>query len=411
MNGAADLSFAIVLRIFLPFAGGYLLSYLFRSVNAVIAPDLSQALQLDARELGLLTSVYFLGFALTQIPLGILLDRFGPRRVEAVLLVVAAIGALVFAGSADLGQLIAGRTLIGAGVSVCLMAAFKAFASWFPAERLPAINGSALAAGGVGAIAATAPLEAVLRLTDWRGVFVGLSIASLLAAAAVFFVVPDHPSRVLHGNLRAQLKQVAQVFSSGRFWRVASLPMLTQAIFMSVQSLWAGPWLRDVAGLSRTEAANHLLVLAIGMIAGYLILGNLGSRLAQHGIQPFTLAKSGMFIFMLVQLAIASGVTWASVPVFFLFGFFGTSGTLCYAILSQVFPAALAGRVNTALNLLVFVSSFLCQWAIGAVVNRWPVASGGYSMQGYQTAFGLLLALQLGTFLWLLFTEPRSAKQ
>jgi sugar phosphate permease len=135
LSGAADLPFAIVLRIFLPFAGGYLLSYLFRSVNAVIAPDLSQALQLDARELGLLTSVYFLGFALTQIPLGILLDRFGPRRVEAVLLVVAAIGALVFAGSADLGQLIAGRALIGVGVSVCLMAAFKAFASWFAAER------------------------------------------------------------------------------------------------------------------------------------------------------------------------------------------------------------------------------------------------------------------------------------
>jgi sugar phosphate permease len=406
-NPHLDLSFGMVLRIFLPFACGYSLSYLFRTVNAVIAPNLVQALNLNATDLGLLTSVYFLAFALTQIPLGILLDRFGPRRVEALLLLFAAAGALVFARSAEHSELVLGRALIGLGVSACLMAAFKAFVAWFPRERLPAINGTVLAAGGLGAIAASAPVEAALQLTDWRGLFLGLSAATFLVAAAIFLLVPDHPAHLVQPNLRTQLKEVVSVFRNPRFWQIALLSMLTQATFMSIQSLWAGPWLKDVAGLSRVEVANHLFVMAVGMITGYLFLGNLAPRLSRHGIHPVVLARSGMFVFMMVQLAITVGLTLTTQILFFLFGFFGTSGSLSYAILSQAFPTALAGRVNTALNLLVFASTFICQWGIGAVINLWPSSSGGYSSEGYRTAFGSFLALQASVFAWLFFAERR----
>lgn len=139
---------ALLLRIFVPFALGYFLSYLFRVVNAVIAPELSAELGLGASDLGLLTSAYFLAFAAFQLPLGILLDRYGPRRTEAVLLLFAAAGALIFARAEETAGLIAGRALIGFGVSACLMAAFKAFVQWFPAERLAAVNGLQLAEGG-----------------------------------------------------------------------------------------------------------------------------------------------------------------------------------------------------------------------------------------------------------------------
>jgi predicted MFS family arabinose efflux permease len=406
-DGQSHPSFGLAVRIFLPFACGYFLSYLYRTVNAVIAPNLVAAFNLSAEDLGLLTSVYFLAFASTQIPLGILLDRFGPHRVEALLLLVAAIGALVFAMSAGQTGLVLGRALIGLGVSACLMAAFKAFVAWFPTERLPAINGVVLAAGGLGAIAATAPVEAALQLTDWRGLFMGLCVATLLIAAAIFCLVPDRPDHAIHGGLQTQFAQIASVFSSPRFWNIALLAMLTQATFMSVQSLWAGPWLRDVAGLSRTEVANHLLGTAVGMIAGYLIMGNLASRLSRQGIRPIVLAMSGMFGFMLLQLSIALGMTSASRLIWFLFGVFGTSGSLCYAVLSQSFPIAWAGRVNTALNLMVFVTSFVCQWGIGAVISLWSTDSGGYRPEGYRAAFGLFLALQALAFGWLVYAERR----
>jgi MFS family permease len=165
----------IYLRIFLPFGFGYLLSYLFRTVNAVIAPDLVRDLGLDPASLGLLTSAYFLAFATLQLPVGLLLDRYGPRRVEAGLLLLAATGALMFSRAEGLGELLLARALIGAGVAACLMAAFKAFALWFSAERLALANGVQMVSGGIGALLATAPVEFALRFTDWRGVFLAVS--------------------------------------------------------------------------------------------------------------------------------------------------------------------------------------------------------------------------------------------
>ena len=156
---------------------------------------LAQALGVEPAALGLLTSAYFIAFAAFQIPLGVLLDRYGPRRVESALLIVAAAGALVFARGDSTFALALGRSLIGLGVSSCLMAAIKANTLWWPAGRLPLANGFILACGGLGAIAATAPVEAALAFTDWRDVFVLLALATLAMAALVFVAVPDPPTR------------------------------------------------------------------------------------------------------------------------------------------------------------------------------------------------------------------------
>lgn len=155
------------------YAAGYFLSYGLRSVNAVIAPELMQELNISAAGLGLLTSAYFLGFGLFQLPLGLLLDRFGPRRVEAALLLVAASGCTLFALGTHLQALALGRALIGLGVSACLMASFKAFSQWFPIDRLPALTATIMVAGGLGALSASVPVEAALPLLGWRGVFFG----------------------------------------------------------------------------------------------------------------------------------------------------------------------------------------------------------------------------------------------
>jgi MFS family permease len=395
------LPLALLLRILLPFAAGYFLSYLYRTINAVLSPYLTTELRLDATDLGLLTSVYFLTFGAFQLPLGMLLDRFGPRRVEATLLLFAAAGAGLFAFSQSLTELAIGRGLIGLGVSACLMASFKAFVLWFPAARLPAVNGWVMAAGGLGALAATAPVEAILPLLGWRGVFASLATLTVAVAAALWLTVPEQSHHAPASGWREQWRGVVEIFGSPVFWRIAPSSAVSQAAFMAILGLWAGPWLRDMAGLDKVTAANYLFWAAAAMVAGFLGMGQLTYRLARRGIPPLAVAAGGMALFMLVQLALLLKLEplW---PLWVLFGLLGTAGTLNYAILTQAFPPALAGRVNTALNLLMFAVAFTGQWGMGAIINRWPVAGGGYAESGYRLACGLALAGQLLTWLWML---------
>lgn len=394
--------------ILFPFALGYYLSYLFRVVNAVLSPDLVAELGLGPDDLGLLTASYFITFAAAQIPLGLLLDRYSPQKIEALLLLVAALGAILFALGETRAQLIFGRGLIGLGVSACLMAAFKSFTQWFPVERLPLVNGVIMAAGGLGALTATAPVEAALRITDWRGVFLVLSAATLVTAATVFLLVPAHRVDSKGETLVGQLHGIRQVFTDGYFWKLAPFAMISQSSFISIQSLWSGPWLRDLGGLSREAAADTLLLVAAAMMAGFLSIGLLADRLARVGIRPVRVAVIGMSLFMLIQawIILAPTTGWERV-LWMLFGFFGTSGIVNYAVLSQHFPRHLSGRANTAVNLLVFVAAFLLQWTSGVIIDLWPqTESGRYAESGYQLAFGSLLLLQLIALCWYLIPLP-----
>lgn len=393
----------ILLRITIPFALGYFLSYVFRTVNAVIAPKLIGELDLTPASLGLLTSAYFLSFAFFQLPLGVLLDRYGPRRVEAALLVVAAAGALVFARAESLAGLVAGRALIGLGVSACLMAAFKAFVLWYPAARLPLVNGVQMAAGGLGALCATLPVQAALQVLDWRHLFLLLGLATLAVAALLFKLVPEAAAEGGCVTLGAQLRGLGQIFTSRDFWRIAPWTIVSQATFLSIQGLWSGPWLRDVARLDDLASARMLLLIAASMVAGFLLSGWIAERLARLGIPTMTVAAAGMVGFMLMQLLVVLQGSAFPAGIWGLWGFFGTTGILPYAALSQTFPRHLSGRVNTGLNLMVFLAAFAAQWGIGVVISFWSVsATGGYPEAAYQAAFGVMLALQLLGLAWYL---------
>ena len=400
-------SLLTTLRVFVPFAAGYFLSYLYRVVNAVIATDLVGDLGIGPSALGLLTATYFISFASSQLPLGVLLDRFGPRRMEAFLLLFAGLGAYLFSRSGSLAGLVVARAFIGFGVSACLMAAFKAYTLWFPKEKWPLVNGFQMAAGGLGALAATAPVEAALQVTDWRGVFMVLAVLTLMVAVTVYTVVPEKPSSGAGESFKHQLQGVRKVFASLEFWRAAPLTTMSQASFLSIQGLWAGPWLKDVAGLERMAVANVLLWIAVAMILGFILLGSLAERLSRSGVSVLATAVTGMILFMGIQvLVLVAPVRWA-MSIWMLFGFFGTSGIIAYAALSQRFPVHLSGRVTTAVNLLVFIAAFMGQWAIGAIIGRWSVdASGRYALAGYRTGFFAMLAIQTIALLWF-FTASR----
>jgi len=400
---------ALLLRVFAPFAAGYFLSFLYRAVNAVLAPELLRDLAIGPSSLGLLTAAYFIAFASFQLPLGVLLDRFGPRRVESLLLLVAALGAFCFARADSMAELILGRALIGLGVSACLMAAFKAYTQWFAAEQWPLINGFQMAAGGLGALAATSPVQWLLQWTDWRGVFVGLALCTLAVSALVLLVVPERGAAAKGETFADQARGVAIVFTDRGFWRIAPLTALSQASLFAVQGLWAGPWLKNVNHLDPPAVVQMLFWIALAMVAGFIGLGALAKHLQQRGVPVLVSAVAGMVLFMAAQLLLLVAPTRWATPIWLGFGFFGTSGIIAYAALSQSFPARLAGRVTTAINLLVFVAAFAGQWAIGVIVG-WQTAAGPGQLaaSGLRTGFAALLLCQICALIWFVGAGRRS---
>ena len=394
--------------VFLPFAVGYFFSYLYRTVNAVIGPDLAVEVGLTAGQLGMLSSAYFITFALAQIPVGVFLDSHGPRRVETILLVVAALGAFLFAIGESLWGLVLGRALIGAGVAACLMGSFKAMSEWFPMDRLPLINGLIVAFGGLGAMVATAPTEAVVAAVGWRYGFMTLAIATAFVAVAIWFVVPERERAGAAEPLSARIGGLRGIFISRAFWRIAPLAAFSQGSFLAIQTLWAGPWLRDVAGLDPRAVSFVLLASAAGFVIGNIGTGLAAERLARRGVAPIVVASFGMAIFMVIQVLVLLEWTAFPAPLWFVFGGMGASGVLVFSVLARTFSADLAGRANTAQNLMIFAMAFALQWGMGEIINIWPVnADGGYARVGYQAAFGVALALQAAAFLWMLHGRER----
>lgn len=397
-----------VLLVFFPFAGGYFLSYLLRSVNAVIAPQLIEELGLNAGDLGLLTSAYFLAFASFQVPLGVLLDRYGPRRVQAVLLLSAALGALLFSQGETRVSLVVARALIGLGFAGGLMSSFKAITLWFPQARWPLVNGFFLSMGGLGAVSATRPVEALLGLLDWRGVFLTFSIAIVCVSSIILLVVPERRHVGQGDSLREQLQGLVVVWSNRYFWKIAPVALTSMAIGLAVQGLWAGPWFRDVAGLDRTAVANALFMLTLGLTAGMVGSGLLAEAFARIGIGVLGVMKLGLLIYFAVQAIIV----WQWLPdalwPWMVFGFLSNICVLAYPQLSSHFPLHYSGTANAGLNVLVMLGAFAAQYGIGAIIDLWPLAAdGGYLPEAHRGSLGAMLALQVVCYLWLFVPQRR----
>ena len=391
------------------YALGYFLSYALRSVNAVIAPELMRDLNMSAAGLGLLTSAYFLAFGLFQLPLGLLLDRFGPRRVEAALLLVAAAGCVLFGLGESTQTLALARGLIGMGVSACLMASFKAFSQWFSAEQLPSLTATIMVAGGLGALSASVPVEAALPLLGWRGLFY-LCAALLVASAAYLMTVPDQTVGTQREPIGQQLNALRQIYTNRIFWRFAPQGCLAVGGFMAIQGLWAVPWLMQVNGLNRGDAAGVLLGLAVAMLAGFLFVATCSLWLARRGVSPMALLTFGMGLALVAELAIILNLA----PPLWLWPLLGISFSLsniAYSQLTAAFPVALSGRVNTALNLLVFVGAFGLQWGIGAALDA-ASATGLSHSEAFKLTFTVLLAAQALAYGWFLLpAKPKRSRQ
>lgn len=402
---AAPAGTRLLAIVFLPFAAGYYVSFLFRNVNSVVFPELTQAFGLSPGALGFLTSAYFLTFAGAQLPLGVLMDRYGPRRVNATMLLVAALGGVVFAFAESLPVLVLGRALIGLGVAVCLMSSMTAFVLWFPQERMATLVGWMLLVGALGALSATKPVELALRVIDWHTLFLVLAGYAVCASAAIFLVVPEKATPPPQGTLRSQIAAVWTIFRNRGFWSIALAAAFVQGVAIGLLGLWAGPWMRDVAGLDRADMARDLLFAAGAFGVGGVLCGVLSDRLAQRGVPPVATYLGGCAACSVAMIPIVLGYGSASLLLWILFMGLSPFGTLSYALLVPRFAREMTGRVVTALNMVSFSLAFAVQFGVGAIINLWPVADGRYAPDAYRVAFGICWLLQVVSVAWLAHAE------
>jgi len=401
----------LILRIYLPFAGAYFLSYLYRAVNSVVGPVIADEFALAPDQLGFLTSAYFIMFAAVQLPLGVALDRFGPRRVQTVLMLFAAAGAVVFGLGQSLAMLTFGRALIGLGMAAGLMAALKVITLWFSPERWPLMNGLHMTAGGLGALVATWPTKAALTYTSWHGLFFGLSGVTLASALLIWRCVPERPGSQAPGTLREQFAAVLPILRDPYFWRLVPVFTTLQCGFIGIQTLWIGPWLRDVGAQSPDRAAFTMLLTTLGMMAGFFVSGMVAVAMARRGVSHVATATCGGLLFTGNLALIIFVPALPPEPLWMLFGFFGTFAILYFPPLQQAFPPELSGRVTTCINFVTFAAVYFAQGGMGSILRLWPYTPSHYDPQGYIAAFGLFIGLELASIAWLLLFRPRPLTQ
>jgi predicted MFS family arabinose efflux permease len=387
---------------FFAFAFAYFLSALLRAVTATLAPAFSAELGLSSADLGLLAGAYFLGFSLTQLPLGQALDRFGPRRVLLALLSVAVLACMAFASARTLTGLWLARALIGVGVSACLMAPLTAYRHRFGEFAQLRANSWMLMTGSLGMLASTLPVQWLLPMLGWRGLFWWVAGLLLTAMAGIVWLVPRDEAAVPSSRQEAAaMPGYGAIFRHPYFVRLVPLAFVLYGGLVAVQSLWAGPWLTVVAGRSPQEAAQGLFFINLAMLIAFFSWGMVMPSLRQRGFTVNGLITLGVPLSLgLLALAVALGPS-AGAAMWAAWCVSCTFVSLSQPAVAQVFPQQLAGRALSAFNLVIFGGVFCVQWGIGLAIDAF-VSRGWAPADAVRAAFALFGLCATAAYAWFL---------
>ena len=395
------------ITVFFVFAFGYFLSCLLRAITATLSPILTLEFELLAADLGLLAGGYFLGFACMQIPLGYLLDKFGPKKIVSSFLLIALIGTTSFALAQSFSGLLISRILIGVGVSACLMAPLTGYRIWFAENQQQRANSWMLMIASLGFLSSTLPVQLLLPSFGWRWIFVGISILILISIFLMLAFIPkwDHQIKTRENSLKSG--SLADVWKDRFFISVIPMGLFNYGGLMAIQTLWAGPWMTRVAGYTPLESATGLFWINVTMLVSFFLWGYFLPRITNSGFSALKILKLGLAISFLVMLSIIILGSKAGAFYITLFILSSIFLSVTQPAVGLSFPSYLAGKALTSFNLLIFLGTFIMQWLMGLVID--VVKNFGYSeISGFKSAFSVFLILSLISYIFFLIINKKN---
>ena len=387
--------------IFLVFAFGYFLSCLLRAVTATLSPVLSSEFNLNAGDLGLLAGGYFLGFATMQIPLGYLLDNYGPKKIVSAFLLIAIIGTLSFAVAQNFSGLLISRVLIGIGVSACLMGPLTGYRIWFKDKYQQRSNSWMLMVASLGFVFSTLPVQILLPFFGWRYIFFTIAGLIVICIFLLFIFLPNWENQN-STKITNKSGNLSEVWSNKFFQSTIPLGLFNYGGIMAIQTLWAGPWMVRVTGYTPLESATGLFWINVTMLIAFLIWGYLLPKISSSVKDAVKLIKLGLpisyiILFILIILGEKAGV--------FLITFYILTSivlSLAQPAVAMKFPTNLAGKSLTSFNLLIFVGTFIVQWSIGLLID----ISRNYGfdeVKSFQISFMVYLLICILSYSYFIF--------
>jgi predicted MFS family arabinose efflux permease len=381
-------SFARARRVVFGLAlASFILSFVHRTAPAAIAGELTAAFSISSAVLGTLAATYFYVYTLLQIPVGVLADTLGPRKILTAGSAIAAVGSLLFALAPVWEIAAAGRTLVGIGVAVAFIAILKVSAVWFEPQRFATLAGVTMFVGNLGAVAAGSPLAWVVTWTSWRSVFVALALLSAALALATWLRVRDRPEELGYPAVHALpagagvvpwRQALRRVLANPATWPPFFVNLGIGGSFLAFAGLWAVPFLQDTRGIARVDAAWHASLLLLGVAVGSLLVGRLSDRLnSRRGLmRGFALLYALSWLPWLLH---AAWPLWATLAWFGLMGLLIPGFTLSWTLAKEANPPQYAGIATSVVNTGIFLGAGILQPLVGWVLDH-ARASGAAAM-------------------------------
>lgn len=398
--------------IFLVFAFAYFISTLIRAITATLSPILVQDFGLSPQDLGLLAGAYFLGFSLTQLPLGAWLDKMGPKKVVLSFMSVAVFACIGFAMAYSFQLLWLARFLVGVGVSACLMGPLTAYRKWFDPSNQMRANSWMLMTGALGMVASTLPVQWLLPQIGWRPIFLILSGLIVLAIVLIYLVVPKWPEKTINPESVAEMHSekmgYSQILKHPYFIKNIPLGLFVYGGLVAIQTLWAVPWMIKVAAYTPIEASTGLFWLNVSMLLTFWLWGLVGPKLAQKGITAVQIISYGLplsFVTLAALVFTAGQTHIIGIPIWVywtLYCVFCTSISSAQPAIAMAFPSEVAGRALSAYNLTIFFGVFVVQWGVGLLIDLFSQMELSV-VDSYSLAIGIYGAIGVFAYLFFLF--------
>lgn len=373
--------------VFLVFALAYFISTLIRASTATLSPIFSQELGLKAGDLGLLAGGYFLGFAAMQLPNGIFLDKFGPKKIILFFLTIALFSTIAFSKSESFLSLLVSRILIGIGVSVCLMAPLTGYRRWLALDQQQRANAWMLMSGALGMLASTLPIQLLLPEIGWRNIFLILAGLILITIILIILIIPSWEKTEKPIENKG-LSSYKTIWTHPYFLSLVPLGFFNYGGLQAIQTLWAGPWMTNVSGYTPIQAAINLFWLNLSMLITFFIWGFINPYFHKKGISTDKIIIAGVPLsFLALGFIIYSGTNVSGLH-FALFLIASVFVSLAQPAVGMTFPNAIAGKALSSYNLVLFLGTFTVQWAIGVLIDLFK--SFGYNtILSYQISFSI----------------------